>query len=85
MSMNEKEKSRALFRGKVEKYCKENNLILSEFLQEAGIIQTKYRRIYKGGDVFFSTIIRLVQYTKGYFNYEELAAIAEFEPENDRK
>lgn len=75
MSMSKKELARIMFRAKMEKFCKNKNISLSEFFAATGFPPMKYHRLSKGNDSYFSSIIQLVKITDGYFTYEEMAEL----------
>ncbi len=83
MSILNKYELRALAKSKMRMYCKLNNISVANFLQLSGIQRIKWGRITAGKDTYFSAIKNIVTQTKGFFTYQELAALLEEPPSED--
>lgn len=80
MSILKKHELQALVKAKMHRFCKANNITLTEFLTISGITTPKWHRISNGKDVYFSSIVAIVKQTKGFFSFEDLAAILDDAP-----
>lgn len=77
MSITKTEEHRALMRARMNKYCKERQITVLQLLQYLKISKDTWFRITSGSDSFFPAIVKIVENTNKFFEYQDFALLLE--------
>lgn len=75
MSITKRESIKIMLRAKMNKFCKENSYTIDEFLSSININKNVWFNLTSGKDVFFDAIVKIVENTNNYFEYEDFAEL----------
>lgn len=76
----EKEEQKIRVKAKLIHFVRQHNIKLFHFLQTAGIARMTWHRLMQGKDPAFSTIIKIVEHTRGFISYEDCAKLLDNPP-----
>lgn len=76
----DKEEQKIRVKAKLIHFVRQHNINLFHFLQTAGIARMTWHRLMQGKDPAFSTIIKIVEHTRGFISFEDCAKLLENPP-----